>query len=65
MELKAPQAGQPITASFLARLVELIGKRIIGGKGVRVERTYQGLVIHADGECGTSGAPKWQPYNGD
>jgi len=65
MDIRAPQAGQPITASFLARLVEAIGKRIIGGAGITITRTYQGIVISAGQPGATGGAPRWQPYSGD
>jgi len=65
MELKAPQAGQPITASFLRALVEEIGKRITGGDGIIVDKTYQGLVIKGGGKGGATGGATWQPYNGD
>jgi len=64
MELKVPKAGQPITESFLRALVAKVEARVLGGKNVRVERKPGGLVIHsADG--GASGAPRWQPYNGE
>lgn len=65
--LKAPKPGEPITSAFLTALAAEVGRRIMGGQGIDVKHTTQGVVIKLNTNAAIPGQspPRWQEYRGD
>ena len=64
MNIKAPKAGETIKESFIRALVELVSRKIFGGKGILVAYKAGGIVI-SNTQVEHVSAPMWQPYNGE
>lgn len=64
LSLKQIKPGQPIRASFLNTMLDLLAARLIGGAGINIEKRACGIVISASSN-GTRSGVSWQPYSGD
>ena len=50
------QRGEPITARWLNSLIELVMRRIRGGKGITIKRTSAGIIISQQGQGARDGS---------
>jgi len=64
MELRAPKAGELITARFLDALAKAMLKRLLGGTGITIEHRENGTIVRLSNAQAFPTA-RWQEYRGE